>query len=257
MEYEESGWYKVPSLFDESGLKKLRESVDEISRQERPEVVLEKNGNAVRALHGCHLFDETCARLVRLPALVELAEELIGEPVYVYQFKVNLKQPQEGAAWPWHQDFAFWSKEDGMAAPRAVNIAVFLDDTHEGNGPLQVVPGSHRLGLIEPRADEQGKRSGDWRNHVAADLEYTVPQPQVDALLRQTAKRPAVGPAGTVYAFHPSIVHSSSDNRSMDRRALLLITYNAVSNAPAPSPRPEFLVSRDASPIIPLADDVL
>ncbi|MET9763543.1 phytanoyl-CoA dioxygenase family protein [Streptomyces sp. NPDC006372] len=256
-EYNESGWFRLPSRFEEVGIKKLRESVESISRQKRPEVVHETDGKTVRALHGCHLFDETCARLVRLPMLVGLAEALIGEPVYVYQFKVNLKQPHEGAAWPWHQDFAFWKNEDGMTAPSAVNIALFLDDTHEANGPLQVLPGSHRLGLIESDSDEQRERSGDWRNHVASDLEYTVPQAEVDALTRKTPKQLAVGPAGTIYAFHPSIVHSSSDNRSADRRALLLITYNAVSNAPASSPRPEFLVSRDTSRVTPVEDDVL
>ncbi|MFC5673512.1 hypothetical protein [Streptomyces incanus] len=49
-------------------------------------------------------------------------------------------------------------------------------------------------------------------------------------------------------------MHSSSNNMSPDRRALLLITYNAVANAPEKPTRPEFLVSRDTTPVMSLSD---
>jgi ectoine hydroxylase len=62
-----------------------------------------------------------------------------------------------------------------------------------------------------------------------------------------------LGPAGTLTAFHPNLVHSSSDNLSPDRRAVLLITYNAVGNAPIQPTRPDFLVDRDATPVRPMA----
>ncbi|MFF6877087.1 MULTISPECIES: phytanoyl-CoA dioxygenase family protein [unclassified Streptomyces] len=254
--YEENGWFTAPTRLDAESVEKLRASVAEISRQDRPEVVHEKGSDAVRAIHGCHDFDDVCGRLVRLPALLGLAEHLLGEPVYVYQFKVNMKQPREGAAWPWHQDYAFWSREDGMPEDRAVNIAVLLDDTHEGNGPLRVVPGSHRSGLLDAGQGADG-RSHDWRNHVAADLEYTVPDTVAEELAARSGTELATGPAGTICVFHPSIVHSSSSNTSADRRAMLLVTYNAVSNAALHCKRPEFLVTRDAVALTPLADAVL
>ncbi|MFF2510435.1 phytanoyl-CoA dioxygenase family protein [Streptomyces sp. NPDC058086] len=256
--YEQDGWYQSPHRLDDAALAKLRTSVEAISRQQRPEVVYEKDGSTVRALHGCHEFDEVCGRLVRLPALLGLAEELIGEPVYVYQFKVNMKQPREGAAWPWHQDYAFWNHEDGMPDDKAVNIAIFLDDTHELNGPLKVVLGSHQLGLIgEEEQEDDRERSHDWRNHVSADLEYTVPDEVAEELTEKFGTALAVGPSGSVCAFHPTILHSSSNNRSDDRRAMLLVTYNAVSNAPSNPVRPEFLVSRNAVPLTPVTDNTL
>ncbi|MEH1097927.1 phytanoyl-CoA dioxygenase family protein [Micromonospora sp. CPCC 205561] len=254
-EYDVTGWCRNPESLSIENVEKLRESIDRISRENRPEVVYEQGTNVVRAVHGCHLFDETSAKLVRLPLLVELAEALVGEPVYVYQFKVNLKQPYEGAAWPWHQDYTFWRHEDGMTDDRAVNIAILLDDTHEGNGPLRVLPGTHRLGLIE--AAEDRSRSGDWRKHVSANLEYTVADADAERLEKEYGRELVVGAAGSIFAFHPSIVHSSSSNTSPDRRALLLVTYNAVSNAPGSSPRPEFLVSRDTRPVVPAEDNFL
>lgn len=138
-----------------------------------------------------------------------------------------------------------------MREPNAVNIAIFLDDVHEENGPLKMIPDTHRLGLIEDENAKSAKRSGDWRQHVSADLKYAVPQGRVEALTKERGQFLAIGPMGTVYAFHPSIVHSSANNLSLDRRALLLITYNAVSNAPENPTMPEFLVSRDATPIVP------
>lgn len=255
--YRRNGWFLSPNLLDEAVLSRVTDRVEAICTQERPEVVYEKDSRVVRGVHGCHLFDDVCRRLVRLPALLGLAEELLGERVYVYQFKVNMKQPREGAAWPWHQDFAFWSREDGMPADRAVNIAVFLDEVHDGNGPLRVIPGSHRQGLLDAEAEEPAEAGGDWRKHVSADLEHTVPDGVAEALAEEVGVALAVGPAGSVYAFHPTIVHSSSNNLSVDRRALLLVTYNAVSNAPSRLNRPEFLVSRDTAPLVAVATNSL
>ncbi|ATL28473.1 phytanoyl-CoA dioxygenase family protein [Streptomyces formicae] len=255
--YQRDGWCEPPYRFDDDAVALIRERVLSISRERRPEVVHEKDSGVVRAIHGCHNFDEVCAALVRLPQLVELAEELAGGPVYVYQFKVNLKQAHEGAAWPWHQDFAFWHEEDGMPSPDAVNIAVPLDDVHEGNGPLMAIPGSHRLGLLDlPERAADGAES-DWRTHVSADLAYTVNGDRAKALADASGRKVFLGPRGSIQAFHPSIVHSSSNNVSEDGRALLLITYNAVTNSPARPTRPAFLVSRDTTPVESRADERL
>ncbi|MFF9072082.1 phytanoyl-CoA dioxygenase family protein [Streptomyces sp. NPDC014872] len=256
--YEREGWFRSPDVLDEGVIARVTERIEALSTQERPEVVYEKDTRTVRGIHGCHLFDEVCRRLVRLPALLGLAEELLGEPVYVYQFKVNMKQPGEGAAWPWHQDFAFWSREDGMPADKAVNIAVLLDEVHQENGPLRVIPGSHHQGLIESETGGAfGGPGGDWRKHVSADLEHTVPDKRAEDLAQELGTALVTGPTGTLYAFHPTIVHASSNNLSFDRRAMLLVTYNAVSNAPERLTRPEFLVSRDTTPLAAVGANTL
>lgn len=250
--YHENGWYAANGKLDEGALKKVRKSVDVISRMVRPEVVKEDGADVVRALHGCHRYDEVCAQLVRVPLLLDFAHALVGEEVYVYQFKVNIKSPREGKEWPWHQDFSFWSREDGMLRADAVNIAINLDDVHEYNGPLTVLSGSHKTGLVDAADDVEAVTGSDWRKHVSAQLTYTVPDERVETLARQHGTETLLGPAGTITVFHPSIVHSSSNNLSDDRRTILLITYNSVKNAPAWPSRPEFLVSRDTTALQPL-----
>ncbi len=250
-EYHRQGWYRCQWGLEPEIQRELRDSVRRICAMRRPEVVYEGDGTSVRALHGCHLFDDACARLVRHPRLVELAEAVLDDQVYVYQFKVNIKSPRQGRRWPWHQDFAFWSIEDGMPEPRAVNIAINLDEVHQHNGPLTVLTGSHRIGLIEP--PPAARSGGDWREHVSATLSHQVAEERVLELAERYPADLLLGPAGTVTAFHPNVVHCSSDNRSADRRSMLFITYNSVHNQPSRTSRPEFLVGTDTRPVMPLA----
>ena len=246
-EYIRDGWYTLPQRLDPAILANIRASIERISGMKREEVVCEEDGHTVRALHGCHRFDPVCAELVGLPLLLDLAEAIIGDKVYVYQFKVNIKGARNGEKWPWHQDFAFWKYEDGMPTDRAVNIAINLDEVHESNGPLQVLTGTHKLGLVDPGSSDG--HGGDWREHVSANLTYTVSDDSVARLKESHPVQHLVGPPGTISAFHPSIVHASSPNRSSDRRTVLFITYNALDNAPKNPQRPNFLVDRSVTPV--------
>ncbi len=257
--YGRDGWVALPRGFSDTEVGKLRERIQALSTQRRPEVVHEAGSTTVRAIHGCHAFDEVCDRLIRLPMLLDVAEALLGEPVYLYQFKVNIKAAVEGKAWPWHQDFAFWHHEDGMPSPDAVNIAIFLDGVDERNGPLEVIPGTHHLGLLESGENRSGKSTGkgDWRSHVSADLEHTVPAELAETLADGWGRHQFTGPAGTAVAFHPNLVHSSSNNQSEQRRSMLFLTYNKVTNAPLSPTRPEFLVNRDTRPVVRVAENRL
>lgn len=247
--YHRQGWFVLERGITPELLADLRRAVERISAMVRPEVVYEDDGRTVRALHGCHRFDDVCERLVRHPLFVDLAEAAVGDPVYVYQFKVNIKSPREGRRWPWHQDFAFWSVEDGMPEPDAVNIAISLDDVHEHNGPLTVLSGSHRIGLVGAPGSSAPAQGADWRQHVSANLTHSVDDAVAGKLAAEHPPTRILGPAGTVSVFHPSIVHSSSDNLSDDRRTMLFITYNSVRNEPRHVSRPSFLVDPDTTPV--------
>lgn len=255
--YQEKGWFKFSPILDRRVISYICSSIQGWTSKPPLGAAFEADGATLRAVHGCHLYDETYERLTRLPMLLNAAREILEDDVYVYQFKINIKQALEGQEWPWHTDFSFWSNEDGMQSPRAVNIAVNVDDVREENGPILLLSGSHRAESIPQIVTQQSSSGSDWQANVSAELPYTVETSVVKTLSVHHPQTPLLGPAGSVFAFHPNIIHSSSRNRSRQRRSILIITYNAVSNMPKSVTRPEFLVGRDPTPLQPLDGTVL
>ena len=84
------------------------------------------------------------ARLTRDPRLVNVARQILGSEVYVHQSRANMKPGFKGKEFYWHSDFETWHVEDGMPAMRALSCSVLLTDNNANNGPLMLVPGSHR-----------------------------------------------------------------------------------------------------------------
>ena len=62
----------------------------------------------------------------------------------MHQFKINGKAAFDGDVWQWHQDYGTWMNDDLMPNARAMNVAIFLDEVNEFNGPLMFIPGSHK-----------------------------------------------------------------------------------------------------------------
>jgi len=52
----------------------------------------------------------------------------------------------------WHQDYNSWSK-DGCPTPNMATFNVMLNDTSEMSGGLYLLPGTHKLGLLESVLD--------------------------------------------------------------------------------------------------------
>jgi ectoine hydroxylase len=180
--------------------------------------------------------------------------------VYVHQFKINAKAACGGEVWAWHQDYVFWLKEDGMPAPRVTNVMVFLDEVNEFNGPLLLIPGSHREGVV----DDEGRpaaASGEpaWMANVGAELKYSLKRERVAALARRSGIVAPKGKAGSVLFFDANVFHGSAPNMSPFGRAIVISTYNSVENRPMPraEPRPEFLAGRDYAALVPVEDDAL
>jgi ectoine hydroxylase len=249
-EYERDGYVLVPDAFVSDELELIRQRVDLLSKNDKESRVLERDGRTIRALHGCHLEDALLARLVCHPALLEPAQQLIGSNVYTYQFKVNTKAAFRGDIWPWHQDYIFWKNEDGMPEAHATSAMLFLDEVTEFNGPLYFLTGSHREGCIEPD-DLKAAAVEGWRSNVSADLKYQLSEQQVLELSGRYDLAAPKGPAGSVVFFDPNVVHGSPANISASARRVLIVTYNALNNAPKnyPRARPEFLVGRPSGPL--------
>ena len=112
----------------------------------------EKGSDAVRTNFAAHMYSKPFARLARHPRMVKPVMQIFGEPVYMHQFKINGKMAFEGDLWQWHQDYGTWKNDDLMPEARAMNVAIFLDEVNEFNGPLMFIPGSHKLGRARRRS---------------------------------------------------------------------------------------------------------
>jgi ectoine hydroxylase len=254
--YEEQGYLLYEDAFSWDEIDALKAQMPALMADEGPRRVLEKDGRTVRSVHGSHEINDTFNSLARHPRMLRRAERVLGSQVYVHQFKINVKAAFDGELWKWHQDFIFWQKQDGMAEPRCINAFVFLDDVTEFNGPLFVVPGSHRAGMIDTAA---AAGSADWTASFSADLKYSISRETLERHVQATGMASLKGRAGALLLTHPNILHCSPPNLSPSNRMLAIVTYNSVENAlrPVADPRPEFLVSRTFTPLTAVSDDAL
>ncbi|WP_078988845.1 phytanoyl-CoA dioxygenase family protein [Streptomyces sp. WM6372] len=263
-EYRRDGFVVVPPMTPPGIWGPLTEELPAVLAEEGPQRFFEEDGTTVRAVYGLHRRGGPWQALAEASPLTALARLLLGEDMYVYQWKVNPKAARRGDRWQWHRDFDFWRAADGMRRPAALTAAVFLDEVTEENGPLRLIPGTHtdRPAAPAPAGDtgdtgpaEGGE--GDWAWITSSRNAYALPAPSTEELARTRGVHEATGPAGTAVFFHGNLVHSSGPNRSTRARTLALISYNAVSNAPPadhPAARQDLFVNHDAKPL-PVGDD--
>ena len=144
--FHDRGYLVLPGLFAAEEIALLRAALPAIYKDDIPANIREKRSGEVRTAMGLHLRHPVFDKLVRHPRLIEPAFQLLGDQLYIQQVKINTKAAFEGEVWQWHYDFATHHAEDGVAAPLALNLHVFLDDVSEFNGPLWFIPGSHKRG---------------------------------------------------------------------------------------------------------------
>jgi ectoine hydroxylase-related dioxygenase (phytanoyl-CoA dioxygenase family) len=258
--YEKNGFIFLDNYFSNQEINHLDRELERLPK-DAPGTILENDNKTVRALHGCHEYSQVLKSLVQHPRLVQPAQQILNERVYLYQFKVNMKAAFRGDVWPWHQDYTFWYKEDGLPRPEVLNVSIFLDEVNHFNGPLYLIPGSHKHGLIDVEARESNGHgeAPDWQANFSANLKYCLSHNDVEQMAKKRGIVAPVGAKGSVLFFHGNIAHASVPNISPYNRRQIIITYSSVQNIPIPKKqrRPKFLVCRDYTPLQPEKDDSL
>lgn len=143
---------------------------------------------------------------------LDAVAQLIGPNVEFNNAKINAKQPGSSTEVKYHQDFMFQphTNEDLVA------VLFFLDDVTLENGPLNVVPGTHRSELFDHWHD------GVYTGAVSA----TVEQAHVSNAV------PIFGPAGSACLMHTRLLHGSAPNNSNRQRTLFISEYRAEDSKP-------------------------
>jgi ectoine hydroxylase len=251
--FDRDGYLFFPGLFDAGEVQTLTDEVPAIYARREAFNVREKGSDAVRTNFAAHLYSEPFARLARHPRMIEPVQQLLDdEALYMHQFKINGKMAFEGDVWQWHQDYGTWKNDDGMPTERAMNIAIFLDDVNEFNGPLMFIPGSHKKGVIDAQHDLTTTSYPLW----------TVDNDLIASLVeRAGGKQGGIvspkGPAGSMILFHSCLVHASTSNLSPWNRVSVYLSLCTVSNHIRRFKRPEYIAHRDFTPIECLPDDCL
>ena len=150
--------------------------------------------------------------LMRSDRILGPVRDLIGPDIRLHTTKLNMKKAEYGAPVDWHQDFAFYphTNDDVLA------VGLVFDDMGLDNGPLQVIPGTHKGPLFDHH--QGGVFVG------AVDLAAAGYSPEDAATL--------CGPAGTVSIHHGRVLHGSAPNRSSRDRQMLFYEMMAADAFP-------------------------
>jgi ectoine hydroxylase len=244
--FDKEGWLFLPECFSAREVDVLREEAQAIYAMERQEVWRETSG-APRTAFAAHQYNEAFGVLGAHPRLIEPVEQLLGEKLYIHQYKVNAKAAFDGEVWQWHQDYGTWARDDGMPEPRAMNIAVFIDEVMPINGPLMLIPRSHKRGVLPAEHDVKTTSYPLW----------TLDHDTVRRLADEGGIVAPTGQPGGVLMFHSNLVHASAGNITPYGRIIVYLTLCAVSNHIRKFTRAEWIAHRDFTPIETTADDAL
>lgn len=244
--FDTEGYLFLPELFTPEEVATLRSEAKAIYALQRPEVWREKSG-APRTAFAAHTYNEAFRLLGAHPRMIEPVEQIFGEKLYMHQYKVNAKSAFTGEVWQWHQDYGTWARDDGMPDPKAMNIAVFLDEVMPINGPLMLVPRSHTAGTLDAKHDLETTSYPLW----------TLDEATVTRLVDKGGIVAVTGKPGGLLMFHGNLVHGSAGNITPYPRKIVYLTLNAVSNYIRKPTRPEFIAHTDFTPIQTVPDDAL
>jgi phytanoyl-CoA hydroxylase len=220
--YREQGYLVVQNVLKREEVEELRRVTDEFVEKAREVRVhddiydLEDSHSAreprVRRIKTPHQWHPAYKRMVDHPNILAVLKALWGPGVRFDVSKLNLKAAGYGAPVEWHQDWAFYPHtNDDLAA-----VGIMMDDVDEANGPLMVIPGSHKGPIFDHHAN--GYFCG------AMDPE----RGEVD--FSEAVK--LMGPAGSITVHHARTVHGSAMNTSGKPRRLLLHQYRAADAWP-------------------------
>jgi ectoine hydroxylase-related dioxygenase (phytanoyl-CoA dioxygenase family) len=221
-EYEEVGAIVVPHVLSAAEVAELRRVTDGFVERARHVAKhddiydLEDSHTPaqprVRRIKAPHLHHPAYAALVRHPGIVAVLQDLWGPDIRFDTAKLNMKSAGFGAAVEWHQDWAFYPHtNDDLAA-----VGVMMDDMELENGPLLVIPGSHKGPVFDHHAE--GRFCGAM-DPARREVDY-------DAAV------PLTGKAGAITVHHVRAVHGSAPNHSNRDRRLLLFQFRAADAWP-------------------------
>ena len=159
-----------------------------------------------------HTQSQVIGDLMSSDHILAPVRDLIGPNLRLQTTKLNMKSAGYGAAVEWHQDWAFYpyTNDDVLA------VGLIIDDMSAENGPLMVIPGSHK---------------GPAYNHHHNGVFAGAMDLQAEGLDIADAV-PLQGPAGSISIHHVRIAHGSALNTSTKDRRIIFYEMMAADAFP-------------------------
>lgn len=253
LHYRDRGYLVLDDVFSADEVARLLVASDRLRTDPTLDVesgvICEPGSQAVRSVFQPDLRSELLAGLVRDPRLLAVARHLLGSEVYLYQSRLNYKPGFRGQPFYWHSDFETWHAEDGMPRMRALSMSITLTENRPENGPLMVMPGSHRQFVAcQGETPEQNHRKSLKDQRVGVPSDACLSQLVAEHGIESLCAKP-----GSVIVFDCNTMHGSNSNITPAARSNLFLVYNAVDNAVVEPfcgrpPRPGYLCARTARP---------
>jgi ectoine hydroxylase len=215
--FETDGYVLVRGMLD-------AEETELLGRAARADRVLDQHsfgradgeGGVVRLSLWNHPTDTIYGMIARCDSIVTSMEKLLGGEVYHYHSKMIMKDPLEGGAWTWHQDYGYWY-HNAVLFPWMASAFIAIDRATRENGCLQVIRSSHQLGRID---------------HVLTGEQAGADMLRVTEVLQRLPLVHVEMEPGDVLFFHANTLHRSDQNKSTHPRWSMICTYNAARNDP-------------------------
>jgi len=220
--FEECGYVRLGKVLDEDGLRQLQERIDAIMLGEIPYEHMRFQLDSEDGVYG-HTPPETMGHkgstlqyrkimdleqdavflaYMQHPFFREITRAYIGEDVSIFRAMFMNKPAHQGTELPWHQDVGWgW----GVDTTPTITVWTALDPATKENGCMQVVAGSHKLGVI-----------AETHFPSAEELERHAP---AEAVVDLEAE------AGEVILLNNLMLHRSGVNPSLQPRRAFSIAY--------------------------------
>ena len=192
-EFRTRGFCNAGPVFDEAELATIGREYDRLVRLDGQTLGNDEEGRfPYRAM--LNFRSEELKRFISHPALLGIAQQLLGPDVRFWWDQGIDKSPGAGSYIAWHQDNGY---TDGRI-PEYLTCWLALDDSSLENGGLQVIPESQHAGL---------------RPHEWVGVHAVIPDEHVDA-----ARAVALDArAGDLLVFSSLLVHQTVGNHTSDR----------------------------------------
>ena len=225
----EDGYLILPEFLNLDETRVLRNTVDVLTdwvqTHQHPDFQLEKDSKlfSIRKVTNIHRHGGApWQALWQDERVLDIFEDILGPELMSHHTKLMMKPPFEGSAKVWHQDlpegFVTHDEADRLRplgtaftpeqAP-IVAMQLYLDDSTAENGCIEVVPGSHRLGLFVDPLDQS---LVDQSKVVKAEIK-----------------------AGGALLFHCLTFHYSAPNTSSKYRRAPVFEYMAPATVITPT----------------------